>query len=62
MIYNEFLLINICGLSRYTKYYLDLEAKNEISMIGEILNDKESKNYIHSEREITLSYIESGDE
>ena len=29
-IFNEFLIINICGLSKNTKLFLDYEAKNEI--------------------------------
>jgi len=28
-IYNEFVVINICGFSKNTKLFLDYEAKNE---------------------------------
>jgi hypothetical protein len=30
LIFNEFIVINICGLSKNTKLFLDYEAKNEI--------------------------------
>ena len=30
LIFNEFIVINICGLSKNTKIFLDYEAKNEI--------------------------------
>ena len=62
LVYNEFLIINICGLSKYTKYFLDFEAENEISMIGEIINNNEEKNGLHSERELSLSLIMYDDE
>ena len=39
LIYNEFLVINICGLSKNTKLFLDYEAENEIS------SDKESDRF-----------------
>ena len=29
MIHNEVMIINICGLGSYTKYFLDLIVKNE---------------------------------
>ena len=57
LVYNEFFIINICGLSKYTKYFLDFEAESEISMIGEIINNNEEKNGSHSERELSLSII-----
>ena len=62
LVYNEFLIINICGLSKYTKYFLDFEAINEISRIGSILNDNDEKYKFHSQREITMSIIEYDDE
>ena len=30
-IFNEFIIINICGLAKYTKLFLDYEANNEIT-------------------------------
>ena len=62
LVYNEFFIINICGLSKYTKYFLDFEAINEISRIGSILNDNDEKYKFHSQREITMSIIEYDDE
>ena len=62
LVYNEFFIINICGLSKYTKYFLDFEAEIEISMIGEIINNNEEKNGSHSERELSLSIIMYDDE
>ena len=62
LVYNEFFIINICGLSKYTKYFLDFEAESEISMIGEIINNNEEKNGLHSERELSLSIIMYDDE
>ena len=62
LVYNEFFIINICGLSKYTKYFLDFEAESEISMIGEIINNNEEKNGSHSERELSLSIIMYDDE
>ena len=48
-IYNEFLVLNICGLSKNTKLFLDYEAENEIKNeeeqnieIVELDNSKES--------------------
>jgi len=29
MIHNEVMIINVCGLGSYTKYFLDLIVKNE---------------------------------
>ena len=29
LIYNEIIVINICGLASDTKYFLDLKVKNE---------------------------------
>ena len=62
LVYNEFFIINICGLSKYTKYFLDFEAESEISMIGEIINNNEEKDGSHSERELSLSIIMYDDE
>jgi hypothetical protein len=62
LVYNEFFIINICGLSKYTKYFLDFEAESEISMIGEIINNNEEKNGSLSERELSLSIIMYDDE
>jgi hypothetical protein len=62
LVYNEFFIINICGLSKYTKYFLDFEAESEISMIGEIINNNEEKNGSHSERELSMSIIMYDDE
>ena len=62
LVYNEFFIINICGLGKYTKYFLDFEAESEISMIGEIINNNEEKNGSHSERELSLSIIMYDDE
>ena len=62
LLYNEFFIINICGLNKYTKYFLDFEAESEISMIGEIINNNEEKDGLHSERELSLSIIMYDDE
>ena len=32
-IYNEFIVINICGLSKNTKLFLEYEEKNELAII-----------------------------
>ena len=40
-IYNEILIINICGLSKNTKLFLDYEEKVDISLSGLNANDKE---------------------
>ena len=37
LIYNEFLVINICGLGKYTKLFLDYEAKKDFSSSLEIM-------------------------
>jgi len=39
LIYNEFLVINICGLGKNTKLFLDCEAEDELAI------DLESDNY-----------------
>ena len=33
VIYNEFIVINICGLSKNTKLFLEYEEKNELAII-----------------------------
>ena len=40
-IYNEFLVINLCGLSKNTKLFLDYEAENEILFNKDIENNEE---------------------
>ena len=59
LVYNEFLIINICGLSRYTKYFLDFEAENEISMIGKLYNNDfiEKNDDPALQREINMTII-----
>ena len=41
-IYNEFLVINICGLSKNTKLFLDYEAENEILLNKDIENEEQN--------------------
>ena len=36
LIYNEFLVINICGLANGTKLFLDYKEKNDLSQIKDI--------------------------
>ena len=36
LIYNEFLVINICGLANGTKLFLDYKEKNDLSLIKDI--------------------------
>jgi hypothetical protein len=59
LVYNEFLIINICGLSKNTKYFLNFEAENEISMIGEIYNNdfREKNDEPALQREMSMSFI-----
>ena len=37
LIYNEFLVINICGLGKYIKLFLDYEARKDFSSSLEIM-------------------------
>ena len=39
LIFNEFLVINICGLANNTKLFLDYKEKNDLSLIKEINYD-----------------------
>ena len=59
LVYNEFFIINICGLSKNTKYFLNFEAENEISMIGEIYNNdfREKNDEPALQREMSMSFI-----
>ena len=59
LVYNEFLIINNCGLSKNTKYFLNFEAENEISMIGEIYNNdfREKNDEPALQREMSMSFI-----
>ena len=41
VIFNEFLVINICGLANNTKLFLEYKEKNDLSLIGEIFNEND---------------------
>ena len=55
LIFNEFIVINICGLGKNTKLFLNYEADNEIKMVQ---NDKNDINVDESEIKMTLSETE----
>jgi len=40
-IYNEFLVINICGLSKNTKLFLDYEAESESLLNDDMENEED---------------------
>ena len=39
LIFNEFVVINICGLANNTKLFLDYKEKNDLNLIGELNNE-----------------------
>ena len=39
LIFNEFIVINICGLANNTKLFLDYKEKNDLNLISEINNE-----------------------
>ena len=39
LIFNEFLVVNICGLANNTKLFLDYKEKNDFNLIGELNNE-----------------------
>ena len=39
LIYNEFVVINICGLANKTKLFLDYKEENDLNLIGELNNE-----------------------
>ena len=64
MLYNSKDCISICGLSKNTKYFLNFEAENEISMIGEIYNNdfREKNDEPALQREMSMSFINDDEE
>ena len=54
-VFNEFLVINICGLSKNTKLFLDYEAENEILFFDE---SGEESNTVNSENDFNSTGIE----
>jgi hypothetical protein len=38
LIFNEFVVINVCGLANNTKLFLDYKEKNDLNLIGELNN------------------------
>ena len=62
-IYNEFFVINICGLANGTKLFLDYKEKKELSLISEsntndhlieIVDDQGSSNINENDNSIEL--------
>ena len=39
LIFNEFVVINVCGLANNTKLFLDYKEKNDLNLIGELNNE-----------------------
>ena len=39
LIFNEFVVINVCGLANNTKLFLDYKEKNDLNLIAEINNE-----------------------
>ena len=39
LIFNEFVVINICGLANKTKLFLDYKEENDLNLIGELNNE-----------------------
>jgi len=39
LIFNEFVVINICGLANNTKLFLDYKEENDLNLIGELNNE-----------------------
>ena len=39
LIFNEFLVVNICGLANNTKLFLNYKEKNDFNLIGELNNE-----------------------
>ena len=63
MIYNEFIILNFCGLQKYTKLFLQKIAKHEINQtILNDIDDRDSileKEMINMERNSTEIFRES---
>ena len=45
-IFNEFLVINICGLANNTKLFLDYKEKRDLSLIRGTINENSSSENI----------------
>ena len=63
LIFNEFLVINLCGLANNTKLFLDYKEKNDLSLINEINfdingnNNDDNKSETDNEENIRESLI-----
>ena len=62
LIYNEFLVINICGLGKYTKLFLDYEAKRDFSMSQGIIGIDDEDNDSNSAIEIKTYIVQNNNE
>ena len=69
-IYNEFFVINICGLANGTKLFLDYKEKNEFSFISEtntnehlikIVDDQDSININEQEHDNSIELANLND-
>ena len=50
-IFNEFLVINICGLANDTKLFLDYKEQNDLLMTGEIIENDDATDYTYPRTE-----------
>jgi len=62
LIYNEFLVINICGLAKYTKLFLDYEAKRDFSMSQGIIDIDDEDNDSNNAIEIKSYIVQNNNE
>ena len=45
LIFNEFLVINICGLANNTQLFLDYKAENDLSLIDGLNSDYSNEHF-----------------
>ena len=57
LMYNEFLIINICGLGKNTQLFLDYRAEKEFNDIG-VINDEDGNNYIELDEKVPKKDVE----
>ena len=62
LIYNEFLVVNICGLAKYTKLFLDYEAKRDFSMSQGIIDIDDEDNDSNNAIEIKSYIVQNNNE
>ena len=58
-IYNEVLVINICGLANGTKLFLEDKEKNDLNLIGEIIDENDCSSEVINEDNIRTTLTEN---